>query len=1471
MSHLNLSFLGAFQAFLDEKLIIDFESDRVRALLAYLVVEADRPHHRDALAGLIWSDWPDRSARTNLRNALANLRGAIGDRDASPPFLLITRETIQFNPESDYWLDVAVFTSLCEIDDSQALEEAHNLYRGTFLEGFQLKDSNPFEDWHLLTRERLQRHASAALRRLADDFQQRGNYERASEFAWWLVELEPWHEDGHQQLMRLLVFNGQRSAALAQYETCRRQLALELGIEPAPETTRLFEQIRDGDLIAPVPSPFLDIAPAPGLPPYKGLQYFGEADADLFFGRELLTAKLATQLDLASGNRFLAVVGTSGSGKSSIVRAGLIPALQRGQQLADGSPPPAASQTWPVHIITPSTHPLETLAVSLTPTDAPLTTTADLIASLWRDPRSLHLHICRILPPNAKHLLLVVDQFEELFTQCRDKIERQAFVENLMTAMVVAGPAIIVIALRADFYAHCGEYAALRQALEAHQVYIGKMNGEELRRAVTEPARKGEWIFEPGLVDFMLKEVEDEPGALPLLSHALLETWQHRRGRMLILAGYNESGGVRGAIARTADRVLGGLSPEQQVIAHNIFLRLTELGEATQETRRRASLDELMQGPEDADAVAQVLKILVDARLVITSETSAEVAHEALIREWPTLRAWLETDAEGLRIHRHLTTTALEWQRRDRDPSELYRGARLATASEWADAHTGVLNALEWEFLAASQDQAQRRELEREAQHQRELEAAQKVAEAERQRAAEQARSARRLRRGTLLLAGASLVAVLLALVAFAARTTAKREAAVNRSLVLAELAVEADETGETDRALALGLAAVDIDDPPPEVVSKLAVVANGMGTRAVLTGHSGAARSGAFSPDSRQAISGGCVQADEGGNCRAGELILWDLETMTEAARWPGHDAWVTYLAWSPNGQYILSGGDDGSLIVWEADNQEESARWGAHDGAINAIAISPDGALVATTSDDGALTLVDLAQRQITHRLQGHVRPVLDVTFSPDGQQVLSGSADATMILWDVATGDPLRTFRGHSSGINGLAFLPDGQQVLSASSDLTFRLWDAATGAELQVRESGDRPNGMVLSPDGRTVLHRVVHILYSWDLKQWNAPHRKLFGHVGNIRDLAISADSRLALSTGDDGVVRIWNLHGADNLQLTNIDFPATAIAIAPDGNTLALGGGGDVVVMWDLARGEPIRDLTGSIGRVPPSGIAFSPDGRWVAAASGDYDHQTEAASLLVWEAATGEIYCDLHGHAKRVRTVTFSPDSRYALSGSQGVDNTGDLLLWDVSNCSLVRRFETGQDTTGIDFSADGRYAFTSSAFSANAALWDMATGQPVRVFSLSGEVFLDAAFGPGDESVLAATNSGVIVQWDRETGEEIRRFVGHDGGVWSVALSPDEQRLVSSDDTGAVILWDLATGVELLRHNAHNALSFQAAFIPDGQTVYSVSVDKTLVAWQIGDPSLPALLSWIEANRYMRELTCDERAQYGVAPLCE
>ena len=456
-----------------------------------------------------------------------------------------------------------------------------------------------------------------------------------------------------------------------------------------------------------------NLPPEPGEPPFLGMQYFEEKDADRFFGRETLIAKIAGRL---ASTQFLAVVGASGSGKSSVARAGVIPALRRGERLADGSMPPTDSGQWDIRVLTPTAHPLDALAASLTFEADSLAATSSLHEELGQGSQTLARAARRLLAQNSrKHLLLVIDQFEEIFTQCRQENERLGFIENLLHAVNPNDrhPITVLITLRADFYAQLSFHDQLREVVSQNQEFIGAMSREELTRAILQPAALGNWKVQEGVVEVMLDDLGNEPGALPLLSHALLETWKRRRGRVMTLSGYVASGGVHGAIAQTAETVFRQhLTPVQQAIARMIFIKLAEMGDGSLDTRRRAAFSELITRSVDPTTIELVLGILTDARLVTIGTVEpgetrvVEVSHEALIREWPTLRNWLNEDRDSLILHRQLTEDTNDWLKLNRDPGALYRGMRLQQALEWKKNNADLISLSEQEFLEASQQVA---------------------------------------------------------------------------------------------------------------------------------------------------------------------------------------------------------------------------------------------------------------------------------------------------------------------------------------------------------------------------------------------------------------------------------------------------------------------------------------------------------------------------------------------------------------------------------------------------------------------------------------------------------------------------------------------------------------------------------------------------------------------------------------------
>ena len=745
---------------------IEVHSRPAQSLLAYLVLNAGVSQRREKLAGMLWPDSTEAKSRSYLRQALWRIRKALTAYPLSWRDYMRTDDiSVEFGGTSDCWLDVDVVlervdAQICSVEE---LIQIASVYRGELLPGF-------YDEWVYLERERLRAAYEHKMKLLLDRLLRDQCWEDVLHWGEQWISLGYASETAYRELMIAHACMGNTSSAIATFNRCVENLERELGVEPSPKTQEIREQLINGEVPEVVPSPpivpervLTDGPPVPGEPPFKGLQFFDESDADIFFGREVLTASLVNHL--REGQSLLVVVGASGSGKSSIVRAGLVPALRCGEPLVDGKRPPKSSQDWLIRVITPTPHPLLSLATSLSRGHATSTDTTTLRDDLSRDPRNLRLAAKKITESsNTPKLLLVVDQFEELFTLCREEKERKAFIDNLLAAVEEEGdgPITVVITLRADFYAHCSEYPHLRKAIAKHQEYIGPMSAREMRRAIEGPARRGEWNFQPGMVDLFLRDVKGEPGALPLLSHALLETWRRRSGRTLTLKSYAASGGVGGAIAKTADTVFNShLTQEEQVIARNIFLRLTGLGEDTQHTRRRVESSELVLDPDEAPAVEEVLKKLADARLITTYENTVEVAHEALIREWPALQEWLEEDREGLKLHRHLTESAQEWKGLNRDHGELYRGARLAQAVDWAMGNDGQLNELEREFLRASQVYTAEEEAEREARRHRELETSQELAVVEERRAAEQTSAGPRTRWWAIGLSAFLVIAVI--------------------------------------------------------------------------------------------------------------------------------------------------------------------------------------------------------------------------------------------------------------------------------------------------------------------------------------------------------------------------------------------------------------------------------------------------------------------------------------------------------------------------------------------------------------------------------------------------------------------------------------------------------------------------------------------------------------------------------------
>jgi len=1175
-------------------------------------------------------------------------------------------------------------------------------------------------------------------------------------------------------------------------------------------------------------------APATGLPPYKGLYYFDESDSELFFGREALTETLMDRLaaGMKSDHRFLAIVGASGSGKSSVVRAGLIPALRWRQPFS----------SWPMYIMTPTSHPLDALAVSLQG-DVRQGSAKKLAEDFARSPQALH----SILKPIAESAaLFVVDQFEELFTLCRSEAEQAAFVENLLNvALHPNGNAVVIIILRADFYAHCARFDLLRQALSQHQEYIGPMTVKELRRAIEEPARHGHWEFESGLIEFLLHDVgadvaghSPEPGALPLLSHALLATWLRRRGRLLTLGGYTASGGVRGAIAETAEAVFHDqLEPEQRAIARQIFMRLAEIGDdaTTADTRRRVSFDELVSKPEDNDMVHEVLMTLADARLITTDQNTAEVAHEALIREWPTLRGWLDENRDGLRLHRHLTDAAQEWETLNHDAGILYRGARLAQALEWSHSNADDLNQLERSFLDASQSLAEKETAERESQQQQQLESARKLFETERARAEEQTKSNRRLRQRAIYLTLAFIVAGALALAAivFGQRSIQAEHLATSRELAAAAVK---NMSIDPERSVLLALAALDASNTL-EARNALHQALPESHILHTISAHRQAANL-TYSPDGMQVAS---IGAD-------GEVKVWDASTYQNLLTLPADPNISGYtVAYSPDGK-LLAAALSTKVVVWDAVSEKKIFSLdgnvsGAPNNEMVHVTFTPDNKHLAVANMDGTPKVWDVATRAKVFSLVGHKQPCDGIAYSPDGKNLATSDDSGIIKIWDSATGGELLSLI-QSGNVHSIAFSPDSKQLASASEDGTLKIWDSSTGKELLSLRGISGLYGVTFMPDGR----RLVTAGQDGTARVWDVVSGQqlltLAGNTSTVTSISVSHDGKRIASSGYDGTLKIWDAApGRELLTLPAHSDIVWDVAYSPDGKSLATASADGTAKLWNVATGQVVIELNSNDGL---TSLVFSPDGKHLATGGA-------SGTINLWDLKTGQSVMKLEGHTYVVYALAISPDGKQLSSTSWD----GTAKLWDVT---LGRELLTISDQwTGVAFSSEGKHIFTSG-LDGYVRMWDVSTGQELKKYSDGAQDIYGVAINPDGNLLATGQQDGTVIIWDVKSGEKLHTLSGHAGLVARLAFNKDGTRLASASFDRLAKVWDVASGEELFSLYGNTSNVFGVSFSPDGQNIATAGGDGTIRMYtsQLED------LIILAQSRTTRALTPDECQKY-------
>ncbi|MEU9146823.1 helix-turn-helix domain-containing protein [Streptomyces sp. NPDC048349] len=1171
------------------------------------------------------------------------------------------------------------------------------------------------------------------------------------------------------------------------------------------ELLRMVPQAAPPD---PGPGP---AGPEAGECPYRGLPAFTAQDAGWYFGRERATAELVERVFERIGNGPLVLVAPSGAGKSSLLNAGLVPALRRG-----GFPMPGA-EAWPVVRFTPTAHPLQEL---LDCTAKVLGSDPGFGAQELRERPLRLLEAFRRLSDTAPLLspgpdpdedpgrdrrpppvrpVLIVDQFEELFTLCSEEDERHAFARVLSAVSTSRpdgdgpDPAVVVLGVRADFTGSALELPDLAPAFAPGLFVLPPMTLAELRASITRPAELAGVTLEPGLVPLLLRDAglrEDSPGhtpsgVLPLVSHALMATWQQRTGSTLTVAGYERTGGIQGAIARTAETVFARLYPAEQRTVRRVLVRLVHVADGAGATRRRMDRTALMEQLPGPDRAAAALDTFVRARLVTVDSDTVEITHEALLHAWPRLRGWIHADRAGLLVHQQLAHAAAEWEREDRDPSALYRGNRLETARAWAAEldDRSRLGPREEAFLRAG-------------------EAAQEA----RQR---QARRQVRLRQRML----ATLVVLLVLAVgagglAYEQRAGALGQERVARSRALA-LQSASLAAGQPERSMRLAAEAYRTSATTEARGAVLSTQSQPFIAR--LAGHGGAVNAVAFAPGNGELATAGSD----------GRVILRRMSDRRTTASFtlPGR---VRALAFSPDGRTLAATSTDGPAQLWDVAAHRTAAVLAPDTTGARAVAFAPDGRTLAVASPDGTVRLWEAAgEHRVVAALEGHVGTVNALAYAADGRTLVSAGADRTVRLWDPGTARRLAVLDGHTDEVLGAAFAPDGQSVATGGVDRTVRLWDVA-GRRPTATLTGhsDDVNGVAYTPDGTTVVSAGGDgTTRLWDVRAGRLT-ATLAGHTDYVLGVAVDPAGTVLATAGFDQSVVLWDLRGP---VLTSRPFTEVwHAAYSPDGRLLATAEADHAVRLWDVAGRRVVATFAGHTETV--FSVAFSPDGRTLASAGSD-------GTVRLWDVAARGPSATLPGQGGTVFSVAFAPDGRtLAAAGSDGA-----VRLWDVAARRRLAVLAGHTDfANDVVFSPDGR-TLASAGDDLTVRLWDVAAHRQLAALTGHTGAVRGVAFSPDGRTLASSGNDGTVRLWDARRRRFEAALTGHTGSARGIAFSPDGRTLASSGNDRTVRLWEVAGRRPVAALSGHTSAVWGVSFSPDGRTVASSSTDGTVRLWSV------------------------------------
>ena len=1242
----------------------------------------------------------------------------------------------------------------------------------------------------------------------------------------------------------------------------------------------------------------------PDINPYHGLNPFTEAQAKFFFGRKQEVDRLVNKLRLDP--RFLLILGPSGSGKSSIVQAGLI------TQLRNGVLP--GSDRWQIMLTRPADNPFQQLAVQ------GLATESNNLTQAVREWLNQH--------PEHPQIVLILDQFEELLVNCPEEMS-QDFLAQL-TALLDANLPITAIAImRDDFYTHFAQHVKLAQRLEQNGGLIHvspTLQWDELVTIVQEPARVVGLRFEEGLAeeiveDSIERETSDEGGRvgrcaiLPLLEFALTELCERREDGVLTFKAYEKVGGVTGGLRQWADQTFNSLEDEfKKQLASRIFSNLVYLGNENEDlpdTRRRRTLKSLYPNEDEREDMYKLVRRLVDARLLVTSydpssnEVTVEIIHDALLREWGLLKWWLKRDEPFLRWHQELERRAQAWV--ETNPNEtryidsLLRRSSLSESEGWMDLRAADLSEVEQKFIKTSREQQNREDLRwkmlYEKVEQQRQEAVRQREEAEKQRqeairqreeAEKQRAEAERQRR----------IALARQLTAQAELLRGQQGHLLQRSVLLAIEALQRSSSLEADQALRSGLSLLPLPITrlaPRGDLTALALSSDGrylvIATRDsnveiwdVSSGRQllrlfveAGVKYVVFSQDARCFATVGtdstvCVWETSSGRqvarlfngsnvksvmlsrdahylvTTSGEGIAWAWEVVTNRALGRlAHEGLIRAVTFSSDGRYLATASVDGTARVWETISARQVARLN-HERSVSALAFSPDGYYLATASDDCYVRLwLWRPDSSSQPTLLPHEYPVNALTFHPDGSSIATASQDHTARVWETSSGRQV-TRMNHQGSVNAIVFSSDGRYLATTSADRTVGVWETESGYQLICL-----PHKDVDYKDG----DYLRNIAFSPDGRylatasengstgMWEIISGRLT-HKRRVSTVAFSSDGSYLATGSEDGTAGIWEVKGGYRHLQLSCGSRVWAAAFSPDGRYLATGSGDGMVGLWETVAGSQSVRMA---HKRNVNDLAFSPDGRYLATASND-------KTAKVWETASGRLLFSL-SHNDTVNAVAFCPDGRYLATAS----NDTNACLWETATGRHMAYLPHKLIVNKVVFSPDGHYLATAS-WDHTAKIWETSSGRELfrlphksKVWSVA---FSPAGISPTDTLVATASKDHTARVWETSSGKQIARFT-HDESVSAIAFSPDGKHLATASDDHTTAVWEIASGRQCA-YLPHRDSVNGVAFSPDGKYLATASMDGIARLWLWRSEDL-----LIEAQaRLTRNLTPAEWQQY-------